>query len=143
MYVCMWVYSGKCLNSVMYVCMYLAGQVKVNQDIKGQYADGDYPLTQVCYCVCMYVCRYVLVLNGENDCACMCSQGLIHAGALVYLTNSLRSKKSPLDASYTTSTPKGRSGYTTVGGWVGGIYEFSLTSIPLYACMHAYMYVKV
>eukprot|EP01035_Chromulina_nebulosa_P020418 gene20418-26496_t len=62
------------------------GEVKVNQDIKGQYADGDYPLTQ----------------------------GLIHAGALVYLTNSLRSKKSPLDASYTTSTPKGRSGYTRV-----------------------------
>ena len=31
----------------MYVCVILAGAVKVNQDIKGQYADGDYPRTQV------------------------------------------------------------------------------------------------
>ena len=42
----------------MYVCVFLVGQVKVNQDIKGQYADGDYPLMQVksVMYVCMYVC---------------------------------------------------------------------------------------
>ena len=56
----------------MYVCMcvILAGAVKVNQDIKGQYADGDYPRTQVsslmyvCMYVCMtYVCMYVCMYN--------------------------------------------------------------------------------
>jgi hypothetical protein len=56
-------------------------QVKDNQDIKLQYADGDYPLTQ----------------------------GKIHAGALVYLTDSLRSAKSPLEQSFTTATPRGAS----------------------------------
>jgi hypothetical protein len=55
------------------------GQVKDNQDIKLQYADGDYPLTQ----------------------------GSIHAGALVYLTDSLRSGKNPLDQSSTLVSPNG------------------------------------
>lgn len=55
------------------------GEVKDNQDIKLQYADGDYPITQ----------------------------GNIHAGALVYLTDSLRSGKRPLDQSYTSASPKG------------------------------------
>ena len=143
MYVCGSILANALIVFCMYVWMYLAGQVKVNQDIKGQYADGDYPLTQVCYCVCMYVCMYVLVFNGVNDCVCMCSQGLIHAGALVYLTNSLRSKKSPLDASYTTSTPKGRSGYTTVGGWVSGWYIWIYSYKHSIVRMHACMYVKV
>ena len=35
----------------------------------------------------MYVCN-----------VCVSGQGLIHAGALVYLTDSLRSMKSPLNA---------------------------------------------
>ena len=55
------------------------GQVNDNQDIKLQYKDGDYPLTQ----------------------------GLIHAGALVYLTNSLRSGKTPLDQSKTRVSDQG------------------------------------
>jgi len=59
----------------------------------------------------MYVCN-----------VCVSGQGLIHAGALVYLTDSLRSMKSPLDASYTTSTPKG--GYR-------------------YICMYVHMYVCI
>lgn len=55
------------------------GHIKDNQDIKLQYADGDYPLTQ----------------------------GYIHAGALVYLTDSLRSGKTPLEASKTLVSPIG------------------------------------
>ena len=56
----------------MHVCMcvILVGAVKVNQDIKGQYADGDYPRTQVSslmyvcmYDVCMYVCMYVCIIR--------------------------------------------------------------------------------
>jgi hypothetical protein len=55
------------------------GQVKENQDIKLTYATGDYPYTQ----------------------------GLLHAGALVYITNSLRSAKSPTGASSTLVSPDG------------------------------------
>ena len=71
MYVCMYVCMHACavmykaISVCMHVCMcvILVGAVKVNQDIKGQYADGDYPRTQVSslmyvcmYDVCMYVC---------------------------------------------------------------------------------------
>jgi hypothetical protein len=55
------------------------GAVKDFQDIKLQYADGDYPLTQ----------------------------GKIHAGALVYLTNSSRTIQDPLQASATLDSPVG------------------------------------
>ncbi|KAJ1438841.1 hypothetical protein B484DRAFT_392074 [Ochromonadaceae sp. CCMP2298] len=55
------------------------GQVSDNQDIKIQSADGDYPYTQ----------------------------GLVHAGALVYLTNSLRSGKAPLEQSKTLVSEQG------------------------------------
>jgi hypothetical protein len=55
------------------------GDVKDNQDIKLQYATGDYPHTQ----------------------------GLLHAGALQYLTNSLRSGKSAKGASSTMVSPNG------------------------------------
>eukprot|EP01034_Spumella_vulgaris_P021395 gene21395-27425_t len=55
------------------------GEIRDYQDIKLQYADGDYPLTQ----------------------------GMVHAGALVYLTNSLRSAKTPLTQSYTLVSPNG------------------------------------
>eukprot|EP01038_Epipyxis_sp_PR26KG_P012059 gene12059-16136_t len=55
------------------------GAVKDFQDIKLQYSDGDYPLTQ----------------------------GNVHAGALVYLTNSARSAKTPLSASYSLVSPNG------------------------------------
>ena len=61
------------LNAIGYVAFDGQGHVSDNQDIKLQYPDGDYPLTQ----------------------------GLIHAGALVYLTNSLRSSKTPLEQSKT------------------------------------------
>lgn len=55
------------------------GQVNDNQDIKLQFADGDYPFTQ----------------------------GMVHAGALVYLTNSLRSGKTPLEQSKTLVSKEG------------------------------------
>jgi hypothetical protein len=61
------------LNTEGYVAFDGQGHVSDNQDIKLQYLDGDYPLTQ----------------------------GLVHAGALVYLTNSLRSGKTPLEQSKT------------------------------------------
>jgi len=55
------------------------GQVKDNQDIKLSFPSGDYPITQ----------------------------GLVHAGALVYLTNSLRSGKAPLEQSKTLVSDQG------------------------------------
>lgn len=55
------------------------GAVKDFQDIKLQYAEGDYPWIQ----------------------------GKINAGALVYLTNSTRSKRVPLVQSATLDSPKG------------------------------------
>jgi hypothetical protein len=66
------------------------GQVNDNQDIKLVYPDGDYPLTQ----------------------------GLIHAGALVYLTNSLRSGKTPLEQTKTLVSDQGL--WSGVKDGVGG-----------------------
>jgi hypothetical protein len=55
------------------------GAISNFQDIGTNYLDGDYPL----------------------------SQGYIHAGALVYVTNSLRSKQDPLPASATLDSKEG------------------------------------
>ena len=76
------------------------GNIKVYQDIKLQYSDGDYPLTQ----------------------------GMIHAGALVYLTNSLRSGKTPLEQSKTLVSPKGLwSGVADGKGGAGDGRQFWYT----------------
>jgi hypothetical protein len=55
------------------------GHVRVFEDIKNKYSDGDYP-----------------ILSGK-----------LHAGALRYLTNSPRSARSPLGNSATVVSPKG------------------------------------
>ncbi len=67
------------LNSVGSIPFDGQGEIRDYQDIKLQYADGDYPT----------------------------SQGMVHAGALVYLTNSLRSTKTPLTQSYTLVSSNG------------------------------------
>jgi len=55
------------------------GSIKDNQDIKLQYLDGDYPVTQ----------------------------GFVHAGSLLHLTNTLRSAKKSLKQSYTLVSQEG------------------------------------
>ncbi len=75
------------------------GAVKDFQDIKLQYADGDYPLTQ----------------------------GKIHAGALVYLTNSSRTIQDPLQASATLDSPVGLWSTGATAGNLGDGRQFWYT----------------